>query len=95
MMCVCCDDMTWYDRLSDSMSALEVLDPKMDSCMNHETHMTLTRAKEQHVLPQHLTLKQQVAMIDALLCLEVGYGYGYVVSLNVMSICEVSCHVMG
>ncbi len=71
-VCLCCFDAHVHAclcSLQDAMSALEVLDIKMDSCMNQQLHMNMTRAPG--VVPAQLTLKQQVAIIDALMCAEV------------------------
>lgn len=54
-------------RLFDAMSAIEIMDPKMDSGFNSEADMTLERAAEQGILAQSLSLEEHVAIWDRLL----------------------------
>lgn len=54
-------------RLFDSMSAIEIMDPKMDSGFNNSADMTLERAEESGILSKSLTHEELVIIWDELL----------------------------
>jgi len=54
-------------RLFDAMSAIEIMDPKMDSGFKSSEDMTLDRAQESGVVAGNLTPPQLVAIWDRLL----------------------------
>lgn len=54
-------------RLFDAMSAIEIMDPKMDSGYNCEADMTLPRAIEQRIVKTELSHSELIAIWDWLL----------------------------
>lgn len=54
-------------RLFDAMSAIEIMDPKMDSGFNGDEDMTLDRAEESGIISKHVTHAQLIPIWDQLL----------------------------
>mmetsp|Transcript_23644 Transcript_23644/g.67858 ORF Transcript_23644/g.67858 Transcript_23644/m.67858 type:complete len:757 (-) Transcript_23644:64-2334(-) len=54
-------------RLYDAMSAIEIMDPKMDSGFNSGADMTLDRAEAEDVVSRSLTHEQMITVWDHLL----------------------------
>jgi len=54
-------------RLFDAMSAIEIMDPKMDSGFNNSEDMTLDRAEAAGIISQSLTHEELITIWDQLL----------------------------
>lgn len=54
-------------RLFDAMSAIEIMDPKMDSGYNNSEDMTLDRAEVEGIITQSMSHEELVAICDQLL----------------------------
>eukprot|EP00933_Yihiella_yeosuensis_P037955 TRINITY_DN31943_c0_g1_i1.p1 TRINITY_DN31943_c0_g1~~TRINITY_DN31943_c0_g1_i1.p1 ORF type:complete len:761 (+),score=158.82 TRINITY_DN31943_c0_g1_i1:126-2408(+) len=54
-------------RLYDAMSAIEIMDPKMDSGFNNSQDMTLAKAEETGVVSTNLSNEELVVIMDELL----------------------------
>eukprot|EP01089_Gocevia_fonbrunei_P023079 TRINITY_DN9579_c0_g1_i1.p1 TRINITY_DN9579_c0_g1~~TRINITY_DN9579_c0_g1_i1.p1 ORF type:complete len:765 (-),score=187.63 TRINITY_DN9579_c0_g1_i1:82-2376(-) len=63
--------------LYEAMSAIEIMDPKMDSGIGAETVRTLPELKELGEIEEDLTIPQVLSIMDKLLCLEVMWYSGF------------------
>jgi len=71
--------------LFDAMSAIEIMDAKMDSGINAEGVYTFDEAVKANLLPTELTIPQVIAIMDKMLCCELTWYTGYNLAQTVLT----------
>lgn len=71
--------------LLEAMSAIEIMDPKMDSGIDAEGVYTFEEAQKANLLPAELTIPQVIAIMDKALCCELSWYTGYNLAQTVLT----------